>query len=232
MIKPSLYQKEDRRERAAVQHCMARVLKSALELLHPIMPFVTEEIWQKLPQAVDSITVSTFPAVKEEEINPEAESDMEVIMQTVIAIRNVRSEMNVPPASRPAVDVQYHRATVKDILDTNRTMVCTLAGLASLAVHESFQKPQGAVAAVIDGAEIFLPLAGLVDFSEEKRRLAKEMQKVLDDLAFINKKLSNRDFLGRAPQEIIEKEKARVAGLKEKETRLRENFERIAQLCQ
>ena len=156
---------------------------------------------------------------------------MEIIMQTVIAIRNLRSEMNVPPASRPPVDVLYHRTMVRDILDNNRAMICTLAGLESLAVHESFQKPQGAVAAVIDGAEIFLPLAGLVDFAEEKRRLAKEMQKVLDDLAFINKKLSNRDFLGRAPQEIIEKEKARVSGLKEKEARLRENIDRIARLC-
>jgi valyl-tRNA synthetase len=231
MIKPSLYQKEDRRERAAVQHCMARVLKSSLELLHPIMPFVTEEIWQKLPQASGSIAVSAFPEKKQEEIDAAAESDMEIIMQTVIAIRNLRSEMNVPPASRPSLDVLYHRTMVRDILDNNRAMICTLAGLESLAVHESFQKPQGAVAAVIDGAEIFLPLAGLVDFAEEKGRLAKEMQKVLDDLAFINKKLSNRDFLARAPQEIIEKEKDRVIGLKEKEARLRENIERIARLC-
>jgi valyl-tRNA synthetase len=156
---------------------------------------------------------------------------MDIIMQTVIAIRNVRSEMNVPPASRPPVDVLYHRTTVREILNANRAMVCTLAGLESLAVHESFQKPQGAVAAVIDGAEIFLPLAGLVDFSEEKKRLEKEIKKVLDDLAFINKKLSNRDYLGRAPQEIIEKEKTRVAGLKEREVRLRDNIDRIARLC-
>jgi valyl-tRNA synthetase len=139
--------------------------------------------------------------------------------------------MNVPPATRPPVDVLYHHTMIRDILDNNRAMICTLSGLQSITVHESFQKPQGAVAAVIDGAEIFLPLAGLVDFAEEKGRLAKEMNKVLDDLAFINKKLSNRDFLDRAPQEIIEKEKARVNGLKEKEARLQENIDRIARLC-
>jgi valyl-tRNA synthetase len=231
MIKPSLYQKDDSRERAAVQHCMARVLKSALELLHPVMPFVTEEIWQKLPQASGSITAAPLPAVDQEEMDAAAEAAMEAIMHAVTAIRNLRSEMNIAPAARPHVDVLCHRSTVRDILDSHQSMICTLAGLQSLAIHETFQKPQGAVAAVIDGAEIFLPLAGLIDFAEEKGRLAKEMQKVLDDLAFINKKLSNRDFLARAPQEIIEKEKARAQGLKEKETRLRENIDRITRLC-
>ena len=231
MIKPSLYQKDDSRERAAVQHCMARVLKSALELLHPVMPFVTEEIWQKLPQASGSITAAPLPAVDQEEMDAAAEAAMEAIMHAVTAIRNLRSEMNIAPAARPHVDVLCHRTAIRDILDNHQSMICTLAGLQSLAIHEAFQKPQGAVAAVIDGAEIFLPLAGLIDFAEEKGRLAKEMQKVLDDLAFINKKLSNRDFLARAPQEIIEKEKARAQGLKEKETRLRENIDRITRLC-
>jgi valyl-tRNA synthetase len=108
--------------------------------------------------------------------------------------------------------------------------MCTLAGLKSVAVHRAFQKPPSAVAAVIDGAELFLSLEGLVDCGEEKKRLEKEMKKVLDDLTFINRKLANRDFMDRAPQEVIEKERARAQTLKEKESRLQENIDRIARL--
>jgi valyl-tRNA synthetase len=231
MIKPSLYQKNDSQERTAAQHCMVQVLKTALELLHPFMPFVTEEIWQRLPHSGMSITITPFPRTNPEEIDSATESAMETIMQTVTAIRNVRSEMSVAPRVKPSVDVLCHRPGIKEILEAHHSMICLLAGLASLNIHDSFQRPQGAVAAVIDGAEIFLPLAGLIDFAEEKTRLEKEMQKVLAELDGVNKKLANRDFLARAPRDIVAKEKARAQSLKEKEIRIKENLERITSLC-
>jgi len=231
MIKPSLYQKNDSQERTAAQHCMVQVLKTALELLHPFMPFVTEEIWQRLPHSGMSITITPFPRTNQEEIDSAAESAMQAIMQTVTAIRNVRSEMSVAPRVKLSVDVLCHRPVIKEILEAHHSMICLLAGLTSLNIHDSFQRPQGAVAAVIDGAEIFLPLAGLIDFAEEKTRLEKEMQKVLAELDGVNKKLANRDFLARAPRDIVAKEKARAQSLQEKEIRIKENLERITSLC-
>ncbi len=231
MIKPSLYQKENAAERAMAQRCVLRVLKTALELLHPVMPFVTEEIWQQLPGCSGSITVALFPQAVAGEIDAAAEKEMETIIQAVTALRNLRSEMNISPAGRPHTDVLCHSDAVMNTLQGHAPMVCTLAGLKSVAVHRTFKKKETAVAAVIDGAELFLSLEGLVDFSEEKKRLEKEMKKVLDDLTFINKKLANRDFLDRAPQEVIGKEKDRAQTLKEREARLQENIDRIARLC-
>ena len=230
MIKPSLYQKEHVQERFMVQGCMVRVLKTALELLHPIMPFVTEEIWQQLPGCSGSIIVAPFPQADAREFDAAAEKEMETIIQAVTAIRNLRSEMNLSPAGRPHTDMLCHSDAVMSILQAHTPMMCTLAGLKSVAVHRAFQKPPSAVAAVIDGAELFLSLEGLVDCGEEKKRLEKEMKKVLDDLTFINRKLANRDFMDRAPQEVIEKERARAQTLKEKESRLQENIDRIARL--
>ena len=231
MIKPSLYQKENAVERAMAQRCVLRVLKTALELLHPVMPFVTEEIWQQLPGCSGSITVALFPQAVAGEIDAAAEKEMETIIQAVTALRNLRSEMNISPAGRPHTDVLCHSDAVMNTLQGHAPMVCTLAGLKSVAVHRTFKKKETAVAAVIDGAELFLSLEGLVDFSEEKKRLEKEMKKILDDLTFINKKLANRDFLDRAPQEVIGKEKDRAQTLKEREARLQENIDRIARLC-
>jgi valyl-tRNA synthetase len=230
MIKPSLYQKENVAERFMVQGCMVRVLKTALELLHPIMPFVTEEIWQQLPGCSGSIIVAPFPQADAREFDAAAEKEMETIIQAVTAIRNLRSEMNLSPAGRPHTDMLCHSDAVMSILQAHTPMMCTLAGLKSVAVHRAFQKPPSSVAAVIDGAELFLSLEGLVDCSEEKKRLEKEMKKVLDDLTFINRKLANRDFMDRAPQEVIVKERARAQTLKEKESRLQENIDRIARL--
>jgi len=230
MIKPSLYQKKQVQERFMVQGCMVRVLKTALELLHPIMPFVTEEIWQQLPGCSGSIIVAPFPQADAREFDAAAEKEMETIIQAVTAIRNLRSEINLSPAGRPHTDMLCHSDAVMSILQAHTPMMCTLAGLKSVAVHRAFQKPPSAVAAVIDGAELFLSLEGLVDCGEEKKRLEKEMKKVLDDLTFINRKLANRDFMDRAPQEVIEKERARAQTLKEKESRLQENIDRIARL--
>ena len=231
MVKPALYQKENLQKRTTVQCCMVRVLKTVIELLHPIMPFLTEEIWQKLPLASGSITVAPFPKVNSGEIDTAAEKSMEMIIKAVTAVRNVRSEMNVPPSGRLHVDVLCHGEAAKENLQNHAGIIRNLAGLKSLAIHTAFQKPPSALAAVIDEAELFVSLEGAVDFAEEKRRLEKEMKKILDDLEFISRKLANRDFLSRAPQEIVEKEKDKAKMLKEKEVRLRENIDRITGMC-
>jgi len=231
MAKPDLYQKEDAQRHLDTQQVMIHVLKTVLELLHPIMPFVTEEIWQKLPGSSDSIVVAPFPRANPEEIDAGAEDDMETIIQVVTAVRNIRSEMNVPPSAHPHVDLRTAHERTEANLARNNSMMCTLAGLKSIAVHRDLERPKSAATAVVENVEVFVSLEGIIDFTEEKNRLGKEMEKLQKDVQFVTRKLSNEDFLSRAPEHIVEKEREKERMLREKEAKLKENIERISELC-
>jgi valyl-tRNA synthetase len=227
MIKPVLYQKEHTTEQYTTQRCMVGVLKTALELLHPLMPFVTEEIWQMLPSTDGSITVASFPQWNVREVDQEAERQMDIIIKTVTGIRNLRSEMNIPPSSKPHVDLVSQAAEVRSILTTYKDLIVRLAALKTLSVHGRFKQSQSAAVAIIDNIEVVLSLEGVINLAEEKQRLQREIEKVLKDLKFVTKKLSNEDFLNRAPHEIIAKEREKAKNLREKETRLRININRL-----
>lgn len=231
MAKPALYQKDDPIRRLFTQRVMVRVLKTALELLHPIMPFVTEEIWQKLPGAGESIVITKFPEACEGDYNPKAEAAMTDIIAVVTAIRTIRSEMNVPPASKVHVDIVSHHRDKRENLIKHCDIITALAGLKSISVHESYVRPAAAAAAVVEGIDVFVDLAGIIDFNEERRRLQKEIDKISADLDFLEKKLANQNFLARAPHDVVEKERKRQADLKEKRQKLIDNIERIQRLC-
>jgi valyl-tRNA synthetase len=227
MIKPVLYQKEHTTEQYTTQRCMVGVLKTALELLHPLMPFVTEEIWQRLPSTDGSITVTSFPQWNVREVDQEAERQMDIIIKTVTCIRNLRSEMNIPPSSKPHVDLVSQASEVRSVLTTYKDLIVHLAALKTLSVHGRFKQSQSAAVAIIDNIEAVLSLEGVINMAEEKQRLQREIEKVLKDLKFVTKKLSNEDFLYRAPHEIIAKEREKAKNLKEKEARLRININRL-----
>ncbi len=231
MAKPQLYDKENAERRLATQQMLFRVLRSIVELLHPIMPFVTEEIWQKLPGTGESIVIARMPEAQKQELDPDAEAQMDTIIQVVSGTRNVRGEMNINPTARPHVDILCHNDGVADILKAQSEMVCSLAGLASIAVHREFTRPEAAATAVVDKAEVFLSLEGIIDFAEEQKRLQKEIEKVQKDIDFISKKLSNDKFVNRAPADIVQKERDKLEGFEEKKAKLQENFERIGKQC-
>ncbi len=231
MAKPFLYKNNDIQSRAVTQHVMVKVLKTAVELLHPVMPFVTEEIWQKLPGSGESIVITPFPETNQQEIDFDAETGMNYIIQVVTGVRNLRSEMNILPASRPNVDLLCLDEEIASCLITHCDMICTLAGLETVSVHREFSGSKTTATAVVDKIEIFLSLEGIMDFKEEKKRLEKELKKVLKDMEFVTRKLTNEDFLNRAPEAIVIKEKDKAARFREKEGKLRQNIERIEKLC-
>jgi valyl-tRNA synthetase len=231
MAKTDLYQKENPKRRLATQQIMVHVLKSFLELLHPIMPFLTEEIWQKLPGAGRSIVITAFPEKNEALIDAEAEAEMDLMIQIVSAIRTIRSEMGVAPSAKLRVDMLAHDEKTARFIGDLTMLLCSLAGLKEASVHRDFAKPRAAAAAVVGQVEIFVDLEGIINFEEERKRLQKELDKVLADIGFVAGKLGNEGFVSRAPEAVVAKEKDKLAGYREKEAKLRDNLERIIKLC-
>jgi valyl-tRNA synthetase len=229
LIKPQLYNKADMASRRHCQRILLQVLRDILRLLHPFIPFITEEIWQKLPGAHGSIMVAPFPQTDPGLIVPGAEAEMRLVMDTIIAIRNLRGEMNVPPATQ--VEVFLHSAAAPPIeaLGRHRQSIFQLARVAKLHLNSEVV-PAAAAKTVVDSVEIFLPLAGIIDFAEEERRLSRELEKLTKDLTQAQRKLNNEDFLAKAPREVVQKEKDKVAAWKEKLTKLQTHWERIKEL--
>ena len=231
MAKNDLYQKENPARRLATQQVTVHVLKSFLELLHPIMPFLTEEIWQKLPGAGESIVITKFPDADPARFDAAAEEEMDMLIQVVSAIRNIRSEMGVTPVAKLQADILAHDEKSARFVSDLSALLCSLAGLKSTEVHREFTRPRAAATAVVGPVEIFINLEGILNFDEERKRLQKELDKVLADIEFVAGKLGNEGFLSRAPEAVVAKEKEKLAGYREKEIKLRDNLDRIIKLC-
>jgi valyl-tRNA synthetase len=230
LIKPQLYDKEDAAARRHCQGVLLRGLSAVLRLLHPFVPFLTEEIWQKLPGAAGSIMTAPYPQPDETLLNPAAEAELRLVMETITAIRNLRDEMNVPPGSLVEVFLQSPDAASVQALGRHRASLLNLARLRELHCNSVSGPPAAAAKAVVDAVEIFMPLAGIIDFSEEARRLEREMEKLGKDLAQARRKLGNEDFLAKAPAEVVQKEQEKVQAWKEKLTKLKTHRERIKEL--
>ncbi len=230
LIKPVLNQRDDSESKLATQHTMVKVLATSLQILHPIMPFITEEIWQKLPATQESIMISPYPECDLKKIDGDAEKKMDLIIDVVNNIRNVRWEMNVPPSQIVEVILLSKNHESLEILQDYRGYIESLGKADHVTISESLERPKSAATAVAQDVEIFLPLKGVIDFAEEERRLKKEIGKTMKDLASVNKKLSNEDFLAKAPEDIIEKEKVKAGDLKEKQEKLEKGLNRIKEL--
>ncbi len=228
MIKPDLYG-EDATARLTAQTIALRVLEQILILLHPVMPFVTEEIWQKLPTTRDSIMLASFPTFEEPWVDEEAEKQMALIMEVITGIRNIRGEMNVPPATKVEVICLADRAAEKELLQGHVSTICDLSRLAGLQLASTgeLQKPRMAAGAVAGNVEIFVLLEDVLDFDSESARLEKELAKLEKESGTTQKKLSNEDFLKRAPADVIEKEREKGARLREKLEKLRRQHDKI-----
>jgi valyl-tRNA synthetase len=233
-VKPVLYAEENETDRLSTLSVLYRVLHDTLILLHPFMPFVTEEIWHKLPGTQGSIMRAPFPSsavdFKISRANTQAESQMDSIIGVITAIRNIRGEMNIPPAQSLAAAVQSVDKEKRSTLKAYENLILSLARLKSLSVSEPGEKPKSSATAVLDGASIFVSLEGIIDFSKEADRLEKEMKKISSELAGVAKKLNNEDFLGKAPGHVVEKVKEKHGLLFEKQQKIQSNLERIKAL--
>ena len=202
------------------------VLSNTLKLLHPFMPFITEEIWQTLPHDGDSIMVSAWPVYSDALRFPTEEAEMEKIMTAVKAIRNRRAEMNVPPSRKAHIfvvspDFALYADGVKFF-----TRLASASGLEASSNEADFDL-DGTVSIVTENAKIYLPLAELVDLAAEKKRLEKELGDVEKKLAQINGKLSNEGFLAKAPAAVVEEQRANQAKLTDKAKMLQESIEKL-----
>lgn len=223
---------DEGREKRISQNILVNVLEKSLRLLHPFMPFITEEIWQQLPHEEESIMVSSYPEFEEDFVDDIAEKEMNLIMDVLRGIRNIRGEMDIAPSERLNVILNVDNKNKTSILTREKDYISRLAMLKELRIGIDGKREKFAATAVIDDIEIFIPLEGLINFKEEKIRLEKELQKVKKDLIFVSKKLSNRDFMTRAPAEVVEKDKDKQKTLIVKESKLQENLKSITRMCE
>ena len=230
LAKPRLYNKENAEERATAQHVLATVLTSAMQLLHPYMPFITEEIYQCLPHEAESIMISKWPEADEALMDDEAERLMGAIMESIKAIRNMRAEVNVPPGKKvPAT--MLAAADLKDGIEANANYIHLMGAISELTVlADNAAKPENAMAAVVAGIEVYLPLAGLIDVEKENARLNKELAAIDKELSRVEGKLGNAGFLAKAPEAVIEKEKAKAEELNGKKAAINERLEYLKTL--
>jgi valyl-tRNA synthetase len=252
-IKPVLYDKEETNRKEATLSVLWRVLHDTLILLHPFIPFVTEEIWDKLPETKDSIMKSTFPLDAADNglyRDMEAESTMELISGIISGIRNIRGEMNISPSLSLAVTVHSQEESTRGTIEQYKDMIMNLARLKSLLVENTgleqlslpfdnlksstaentVRRPKSAATSVVDNATIFVHLEGIIDFAQEMNRLDKEINKLTNELSTVSKKLRNEDFLSKAPKDVVEKVKEKQESLMEKQQKLQANLDKIREL--
>ena len=202
------------------------VMSNTLKLLHPFMPFITEEIWQTLPHEGESVMVSPWPGYDEKFVFLKDEEEMEHIMTAIRAVRNRRAEMNVPPSKKARLDIVTKET---ELFADSAKYFQRLASATSLAVSddENVFSLDGSVSVVTDVATIYLPMAELVDFEAERKRINKELEEVEKKLAQINGKLNNQGFLAKAPANVIEEQKANQIKLNEKAALLKASLAKL-----
>ncbi len=197
---------EDKEIKAAVLTRSLTLFADMMKVLHPFMPFISEEIWQLLDERKDgeSISTSEFPKQNAKLINNDAESEIEFVQAVVTAIRNIRGEKNIHPAKTISVYLK-----ISAISEVQQMYIKSLAKVEELVVGENINKPKGSVSAVVKGFDLFIPLEGLIDLSVERERVEKEIKNLEGILAKINGKLSNERFVQNAPAKLVEQEKAK-----------------------
>jgi len=214
---------EDAAAQELAKRVLVYVLERTLRLLHPFMPFVTEEIWQHLPHTGEALIVAPWPEAGP--VDQEAESQMSLLMEIIRAIRNARAEYNVEPSRRiAAIIVAGER---KPLLEAQRELLAFLARVEReqlTIVARLAEKPARALTLVIGGIEVYLPLAGMVDLEAEQQRLRSELEKTAGEIARVDKLLSNNRFVAKAPAEVVERERGKLAHYREQEARLRERL--------
>jgi len=202
LVKPRLY--AGGKESASAQKVLLYVFSGALKMLHPFMPFITEEIWQALPVQEEAIVTARFPVYDSKLCFNEGADKMEHIMETIKAIRNRRAEMNVPHSRKASLYIETNHA---EWFEGAESFYQKLAGADQIYLNQP--APEGTVKLVCNGASLYIPFAELVDIEGEIARLTKELEKAKGELARVEGKLSNQGFIAKAPAALVEAETAK-----------------------
>lgn len=221
IAKERLYSQNEA-DQKTVKSVLVYVLEKTLRLLHPFMPFITEEVWQHLPQAGESIMIQPWPVAAAELEDEAAERAMAVVMEAIKAVRNIRSELGVAPSRRITCHIHAATEQEQEMLQHASAYFIKLAGIAELVIGRfGDAKPPKSMTAVVSGAELYLPLSGLIDIEQEIKRLQKELKMLQGEVARGEKKLANTGFVTKAPAEIVAKEKEKLADWRLKLERVR-----------
>ena len=232
-VKPALYEKEGVQRRDCARSVLSKILEDVLIMLHPFMPFVTEEIFSILPATKGSVMAASYPYNEKKykiSRNKTVEKDMEFIFGLITGIRNIRNEMNIQPSMK--IKVLAHTADEKEkiIIAENKSIIVNLAALESFYFSDADNIPASSASSVTGSTTCFVLLEGVIDFDKEVKRLEKELEKNTKELLIVQKRLNNESFLEKAPEEVIRKVKSQHTELEEKNNKLKENLERILKM--
>lgn len=229
-IKPVLYQEGEGRDKEVTRMTLYRVLLAILKLSHPFMPFISEKIYQSLPGRQTSILQETFPAPADFPEDDQAEKEIETLKGLITEIRNIRGEMNIPPSRNVEICMRVPEAVNRTSIEAHQAIFLILAKGAGVNFLNQEKNPPSSASGVFEGMEIFIPLKGVIQFDEEEKRLDKELAKLRKEWTQIDKKLTNEDFLQKAPPDVVEKEKEKIRSLGKKTEKLESHLARIKEL--
>lgn len=220
---------EDEMAKQTTRSVLVYVLDQILRMLHPMMPFVTEEIWQHLPHEGESITVAKWPEVNEQDMNPAAAEEMKRLISMIRAVRNIRSEVDTPMSKPIELLIQVNNDEVKTALETQSHYIEKFCNTENLIIDTKVTVPEKAMSAVITGAELFLPLEGLIDIEKEMARLTQEFEKLTKEVERVEKKLSNPGFVSKAPEKVVQEEQRKMADYIEKREKVEARIKELNQ---
>ena len=227
ILKERLYQDKDVLAKKTAQYMGIRILRDILKLMHPVMPMITEEIWQKLAISEQSIMITSWPEYDELEIDKIAETKMKLVMNIIKAVRNIRNEMKVDPGRRIEAFFLADGQQQK-ILEEGKSYIKNLARIEDINIKAELKKrPQPASTAIVDGIEIILPLTGMLDLQKELVRLKKEIENVNYEIERARGKLANKGFVNNAPQNLVEGEKEKLEDYQDKKEKLLDRIEQL-----
>ncbi|MBN1906205.1 MAG: valine--tRNA ligase [Deltaproteobacteria bacterium] len=223
MAKEWLYS-EDEQLSLSVRCTLVKLLSGIMRILHPFMPFITEEIWQRLPGTSDSIMKASFPVQADYPVDDAAIKEMAFVMGVINSIRNVRGEMNIHPSKKVDIHVSMPDDTQRKVISANINYIKNLARVEHIRLEKELVKPDASATAVYEGNNIHILLKGIIDVGEEKARINKEIAKIKKEMDISEKKLSNSGFLANAPDDVVVKVKEKVALLSNQLNKLMESL--------
>ena len=227
LSKPFVTAKESTPQSLAVKRRIIYVLERSLRLLHPIMPYITEELWQRLPHKGDTICTAEFVSHNSAQLDGRAERELALVIETITKLRNIRSTFNIAPSVPLKATVAPADFAAREVLSGMSDHIKRLARISDLEFVEKLEATKGAARAVFTGAEVAVPLEGLIDFDKERARLEKELGKLTGELAGLEKRLNNPDFIARAAADVVTESKARAAELGDQIARLRATIDAL-----
>jgi len=235
LSKPALSNDQaSEQQKKGTRRTLIRVLETTLRLLHPFMPFISEEIWQRVAPLVGKTTATImlepYPELNPDYINESAEADVSWMKELIMAIRNIRGEINIPPGREIPLLLKGGTAEDRQRLDSNQQFLMTLAKLENMTWLDDGEEAPMSAAALMANMEILVPMAGLIDKDAEISRLNKEIQRIKQEQSRIEGKLSNANFVDKAPQAVVNKEKEKLDGLTQSLEKLNQQYDSINQL--